>query len=181
MSYKHDEPPAYSQGGPQAPQAAHHNQQQPFNGDPNYPGYASGQNMGYHQQQQPPFPHQGGYPPQQGGYYPPQQGGYYPPQQGGHYPPQHGAAGGAAGGGCLGALFGVCARRSGEMISTFRRKKKESPGYLEDASCFAHNVCIKADSVDQQPRLASCERIRKLSLGFVAILRTTRNTGKRCV
>ncbi|KAK5634544.1 hypothetical protein RRF57_010257 [Xylaria bambusicola] len=108
MSHKYDEPPAYH-GGPQAPQAAY---QQPYGGDPNYPGYAPGPNMGYHQQQP------GGYPPpQQGGYYPPQQGyGQYPPQQGGYYPPQggyyqndgRGAAGGAAGG-CLGALAGFLA------------------------------------------------------------------------
>ncbi|KAI0100602.1 hypothetical protein GGR51DRAFT_346128 [Nemania sp. FL0031] len=104
MSHKYDEPPAYGPG-PMAPQPAYHQQQQPFGGDPNYPGYAPGPNMGYYQQQPPP---------QQGGYYPPQQGpGYYPPQQG-YYPPQggyyqdRGAAGGAAGG-CLGALLGTLA------------------------------------------------------------------------
>ncbi|KAI0914932.1 hypothetical protein F4824DRAFT_264236 [Ustulina deusta] len=108
MSQKYDDPPAYhGSPGPQAPQAAYH--QQPYGGDPNYPGYAPGPNMGYHQQQP------GGYPPpQQGGYYPPQQGyGQYPPQQGGYYPPQGGHyqqdGRGAAGGGCLGALLGTLA------------------------------------------------------------------------
>ncbi|KAI0432535.1 hypothetical protein F5Y09DRAFT_140432 [Xylaria sp. FL1042] len=112
MSHKYDDPPAYhGSPSPQAPQAAYH--QQPYSGDPNYPGYSPGPNMGYYQQQP------GGYPPpQQGGYYPPQQQGYghYPPQQGGYYPPQggyyqqdgRGAAGGAAGG-CLGALLGALA------------------------------------------------------------------------
>ncbi|GAW20147.1 hypothetical protein ANO14919_096440 [Xylariales sp. No.14919] len=115
MSHKYDEPPAYHNGsGPQAPQAAYH-QQQPYGGDPNYPGYAPGPNMGYYQQQQ---QQPGGYPPQQqGGYYPPQGPGYYPPQQGGYYPPQggyyqqqdnRGFAGGATGG-CLGALLGAFA------------------------------------------------------------------------
>ncbi|KAH8163276.1 hypothetical protein CIB48_g4956 [Xylaria polymorpha] len=111
MSQKYDEPPAYHGGpGPQTPQAAY---QQPYGGDPNYPGYAPGPNMGYHQQmpqQYPPqgqpgyYPPQGPYPPQ--GYYPPQQGGYYPPQ-GGHY--QDRGAGGGAAGGCLGALLGTLA------------------------------------------------------------------------
>ncbi|KAI1190449.1 hypothetical protein F5B17DRAFT_73673 [Nemania serpens] len=119
MSHKYDEPPAYQQGGPgpQVPQAAY--QQQPYSGNPNYPGYASAPNMGYHQQQPPPQHYPGGYPPQQqgpGGYYPPQQGpgGYYPPQQqGGYYPPQqggyYGPDRGAGAGGCLGALLGTLA------------------------------------------------------------------------
>jgi hypothetical protein len=113
MSHKYDEPPAY-QAGPQAPQAAY--QQQPYGGDPNYPGYSSAPNMGYHQQQsQGGFypPQHGGYPPhqqQQGGYYPPhqqQQGGYYPPQQGGYYPQQQNRSGGD--GGCMNAVFGALA------------------------------------------------------------------------
>ncbi|RYC63630.1 hypothetical protein CHU98_g2573 [Xylaria longipes] len=112
MSQKYDEPPAYHGGpSPQAPQAAY---QQPYGGDPNYPGYQQGPNMGYHQQMPQQYPPQGGYyPPQGPGYYPPQQGGY--PPQGGYYPPQGGyhpqdrAAGGGAAGGCLGALLGTLA------------------------------------------------------------------------
>ncbi|KAI1825324.1 hypothetical protein F4861DRAFT_502424 [Xylaria intraflava] len=111
MSQKHDQPPAYQQGGagPQAPQPVYH-QQQPYGGGPNYPGYGPNPGMSY--QQQP----GGYYPPQQSGpYYPPQQGpGYYPPQQqGGYYPPQGGyyqdSRAGAGAGGCLGALLGALA------------------------------------------------------------------------
>ncbi|KAI0457616.1 hypothetical protein F5B21DRAFT_501347 [Xylaria acuta] len=106
MSQKYDEPPAYHGGpGPQTPQAAYH--QQPYGGDPNYPGYAPGPNMGYHQQMPQHYPPQG----QPGGYYPPQGPGYYPPQQGGYYQQQQPgrAAGGGAAGGCLGALLGTLA------------------------------------------------------------------------
>ncbi|KAI1269006.1 hypothetical protein F5Y18DRAFT_173976 [Xylariaceae sp. FL1019] len=116
MGPKNDPPPNYPGGpSPQSPAPTH---QQPYQGNPNYPGYQQGGMMNYNQAPQ----NQGFYPPdQQRGYGPPQggynQGPYYqqpgPYQQGpyyqqqpGYYPPQQRDNGSS---GCLGFLLGSLA------------------------------------------------------------------------